>query len=119
MQTRGVTATDPTPIQKLLIGLPEGNNHAFFNDVGEVKHLSAGMAAIALFNQASNCPSFGGGFKGGLRGVPITTLITNQDLRKTVWSNVLHEESLRNLLPNYDQHKNQAPVWVEPIKAAR
>ena len=119
MQTRGVTATDPTPIQKLLIGLPEGNNHAFFNDVGEVKHLSAGMAAIALFNQASNCPSFGGGFKGGLRGVPITTLITNQDLRKTVWSNVLHEESLRNLLPNYDQHKNQAPVWVEPIKAAQ
>ena len=30
MQTRGVTATDPTPIQKLLIGLPEGNNHVFF-----------------------------------------------------------------------------------------
>jgi CRISPR system Cascade subunit CasA len=41
MQTRGVKSAETTPIQKLLIGLPEGNNHAFFNEVGEV--LSIGV----------------------------------------------------------------------------
>ena len=40
-----------------------------------VRH-STRVAAITLFNQASNCPSFGGGFKGSLRGgAPITTLV--------------------------------------------
>src|SRR5208283_3431404 len=90
MQTRGVKANETTPIQKLLIGMPEGNNHSFFNDVGEVRHLGASCAAIALFNQASNCPSFGGGFKGSLRGgAPVTTLVNGDDLRETVWKNVL------------------------------
>lgn len=119
MQSRGVTAAECTPIQKLLIGLPEGNNHAFFNGVGEVQHLSEGMTAIALFNQASNCPSFGGGFKGGLRGVPITTLVAGQSLRQTLWCNVLHEDSLRTHFTDYDKYKKQPPVWVEPIKAGQ
>lgn len=39
MQTRGVKAADVTPIQKLFIGLPEGNNHAFFNDRGEINRV--------------------------------------------------------------------------------
>ena len=90
MQSRGVKSIEDTPIQKLLIGLPEGNNHAFFNEAGEVRNLSAPLVAIALFNQASNCPSFGGGFKGSLRGgAPITTLVYGQDLRDTIWRNVL------------------------------
>jgi len=67
MQLLGAEATDDTPIQKLLVGLPEGSNHAFFNEVGEVRNLSGPVAAIALFNQASNSPSFDGGFKGSLR----------------------------------------------------
>ena len=37
MQTRNIKAKDVTPIQKLFIGLPEGNNHAFFNDEGEIR----------------------------------------------------------------------------------
>src|SRR5690348_4170847 len=44
MQKRGVNAVEETPIQKLLIGLPEGNNHAFFNEPGEVRNLSASVA---------------------------------------------------------------------------
>ncbi len=116
MQTRGVKAAEPTPIQKLLIGLPEGNNHAFFNEVGEVGQVSGPVAAIALFNQASNCPSFGGGFKGSLRGgAPITTLVFDRDLRRMVWRNVLtrprvEERQIAAPGPAQDQ-----PSWVSPI----
>jgi CRISPR system Cascade subunit CasA len=116
MQTRGVKATEPTPIQKLLIGLPEGNNHAFFNEAGEVGQVSGPVAAIALFNQASNCPSFGGGFKGSLRGgAPITTLVFDRDLRRMVWRNVLtrprvEERQIAAPGPTQDQ-----PSWVSPI----
>lgn len=117
MQTRGVKSAEATPIQKLLVGLPEGNNHTFFNAPGEVGRLGAPMAAVALFNQASNTPSFGGGFKGGLRGAPVTTLIAGDDLRQIIWRNVLHEEILRRIMPWYVDTKNQSPNWVERIKS--
>ncbi|RNE92311.1 type I-E CRISPR-associated protein Cse1/CasA [Marichromatium sp. AB32] len=119
MQTRGVSAKEVTPIQKLLIGLPEGNNHAFFNAPGEVRALSASIAAIALFHQASNCPSFGGGFQGSLRGgAPITVLVDAADLRLQVWSNVLTRPRLQRLLPGWQpDHARDRPTWVEPIAA--
>ena len=117
MQSRGVKATDGTPIQKLLIGLPEGNNHAFFNEVGEVRCLGGTMAAIALFNQASNTPSFGGGFKGSLRGAaPITTLVSGGNLRETVWRNVLTISRINErqiVMPGFNQDQ---PVWIKPIQ---
>jgi CRISPR system Cascade subunit CasA len=117
MQTRGVKASEDTPIQKLLIGLPEGNNHAFFNEAGEVRRLSGPLAAIGLFNQASNSPSFGGGFKGSLRGgAPITTLVSGKTLRDTVWRNVLTRPRVAErqiMTPGFDQDQ---PTWVKPIK---
>lgn len=117
MQSRGVRATDETPIQKLLIGLPEGNNHAWFNHAGEVRHLGVTVAAIALFNQASNCPSFGGGFKGSLRGgAPITTLVHATNLREMVWRNVLTRPLIAErqiAIPGFTQDQ---PTWVKPIK---
>jgi CRISPR system Cascade subunit CasA len=116
MQSRGVKAAENTPIQKLLIGLPEGNNHAFFNEVGEVRNLSGTLAAITLFNQASNCPSFGGGFKGGLRGgAPITTLVYGNNLREMVWLNVLtrsHIAKRQIAIPGFEYDQ---PTWVKPI----
>ena len=119
MQVRGVKAKEMTPIQKLFVGLPEGNNHAFFNDPGEISVVSEAVAAIALFNQAMNAPSMGGGFKGGFRGgVPITTLLSDQKLRHRVWVNVLHQEHIRKMLPKYDALRPiDKPVWVEPIQA--
>lgn len=119
MQIRGVAAKELTPIQKLLPGLPEGNNHAFFNEVGEVVALSPPLAAIALFNQAMNAPSFGGGFKGGLRGsAPVTTLVAGADLRRTVWRNVLTVENVRAILPSYlPRSLDDRPTWVAPIVA--
>lgn len=117
MQSCGVKSAEDTPIQKLLIGLPEGNNHAFFNEAGEVRNLSGPLAAIALFNQASNSPSFGGGFKGSLRGgAPITTLVAGDTLRKTVWRNVLTRPRIAERqisMPGFDQDQ---PTWVKPIK---
>jgi len=119
MQIRGVEAEKTTPIQKLFVGLPEGNNHCFFNDPGELTAVSQSAAAIALFNQAMNSPSMGGGFKGGFRGsAPITTLISGDTLRQTVLFNVMHKDILRLILPQYDSMKeNDKPVWVESIKA--
>ncbi|MGD9975743.1 MAG: type I-E CRISPR-associated protein Cse1/CasA [Desulfatirhabdiaceae bacterium] len=117
MQTRGVKAAESTPIQKLLIGLPEGNNHAFFNEIGEIQRISPGCAAIVLFNQASNCPSFGGGFKGSLRGgAPITTLVMGDSLRETIWRNVITLSLVKEILPDYEpDYNNDKPTWVEPV----
>jgi CRISPR system Cascade subunit CasA len=119
MQVRGVQAKEVTPIQKLFVGLPEGNNHAFFNAPGEVAVVSEAMAAIALFNQAMNAPSMGGGFKGGFRGgAPITSLMSGTSLRQQVWVNVLHGRSLAGMLPGSERSQtDDQPVWVQPIKA--
>lgn len=124
MQTRGVKADKVTPIQKILIGLPEGNNHAFFNEVGEVKKLSASVTAIALFNQAANGNSMGGGFKGNLRGgsnpylTPVNIFVTGSDLRETVWRNVLTLPRIQNLLPGWrPDFEHDLPTWINPINA--
>jgi len=119
MQTRGVKAEKPTPIQKLFVGLPEGNNHAFFNDAGELRQVGPSAAAIILFNQAMNSPSFGGGFKGGFRGgAPATTLVSGDTLRQSLWFNVLHLDAVRIIISDYDRLKHQdKPVWVEAITA--
>lgn len=117
MQSRGVKSVEDTPIQKLLIGLPEGNNHAFFNETGEVRNLSATLVAIALFNQASNCPSFGGGFKGSLRGgAPITTLIYGENLRDTIWRNVLTRPRIAERQIEILGFEQDQPTWVKPIQ---
>jgi CRISPR system Cascade subunit CasA len=117
MQSRGVQSKEVTPIQKLLIGLPEGNNHSFFNEVGEVRQLGGAVTAIALFNQACNCPSFGGGFKASLRGgSPVTTLLKGHSLRETVWKNVVTREGVEASLPGYVHDlKRDRPVWVDSI----
>lgn len=120
MQSKTVKAKEDTPIQKLFIGLPEGNNHAFFNQVGEVHVACPSCTAIVLYNQASSSPSFGGGFKTGLRGMaPITTLVQGNDLRETVWRNVLTAASLDRSMPGWrETSPRDKPVWVSPIEAA-
>jgi len=117
MQTRGVKAKEVTPMQKLFIGLPEGNNHAFFNKTGEINRVCPSCTAIALFNQASNCPSFGGGFKGSLRGAaPLTSLVFGETLQTTVWRNILHRQWIHRILPAVKKQNNQA-VWAAAVMA--
>ncbi|RJQ20024.1 MAG: type I-E CRISPR-associated protein Cse1/CasA [Nitrospiraceae bacterium] len=116
MQTRGVEAKEITSMQKLFIGLPEGNNHAFFNETGEVVWTCPSCTVIAIFNQANNCPSFGGGFKGTLRGAaPITTFAYGKTLRETIWLNILDETWVEQILPEPEQ-RQEKPVWVDPIQ---
>lgn len=120
MQSRGVKG-EWTSMQKLLPGLPEKSSksptaHCFFNEVSEVEHLCGSLAAIALFNQASNCPSFGGGFKGSLRGgAPITTLVLGCGLRDMVWRNVLTRPRVALRQISMSTWAEEPPTWVRPI----
>ncbi|SEM66733.1 CRISPR-associated protein, Cse1 family [Syntrophus gentianae] len=119
MQVRGVVAKDPTPMDKLLAGLTGATNCCFVNENGLAEKLCGGCASIALFNLGSCSPSFGGGFKPGLRGpsAPITTLIQGRHLRETIWLNVLNEEEVEKTIPWYQQTKQQKTTSLEPIKA--
>jgi len=110
-------------MQKLMVGMPEEsstspNAHCFFNEPTEVLSVCAGVTAIAMFNQASNSPSFGGGFKGSLRGAaPVSTMVMGKNLRDAVWMNVIPEDEVKRLLPWHEKtKKDDKPVWVAPIK---
>lgn len=123
MQSRRVTGK-LTSVQKLLPGLPEKTStapgaHCFFNEVTEVRYISGAVAAIALFNQATNCPSFGGGFKGSLRGgAPITTLVYGNGLRETIWQNVLTRKRIEQRQIAMLGFDKDQPTWVKPIQEA-
>ncbi len=121
MQSRGVNGK-LTTVQKLLTGLPEQTStapsaHCFFNEITEVRRIGGTVAAIALFNLASNSPSFGGGFKGSLRGgAPITTLVCGKDLRDTVWHNVLTRPRLKERQIVMLGLPKDQPTWVKPVQ---
>ena len=118
MQIRGVDAKQPTPMDKLLAGVADGTNKTFMNPENLANGLCGGCAGIALFNTANNCPSMGGGFKGGLRGsTPITQMIKGSDLRQTIWLNVLHQEQLQKVMPWCEETEDQRPNYVDPVKA--
>jgi len=118
MQVRGVKATEPTPMDKLLAGVTGATNSCFVNQPGLGDALCSACTAIALFNQAMNVPGFGGGFKASLRGsAPVTTLAQGEHLRQTVWLNVLTCEGIDLLLPWHRQTQSQKPTWIEPIKS--
>jgi len=122
MQVKGVDAKEPTGMDKLLAGLTGATNCTFINEPGQGDALCGGCTAIALFNQANNAPSFGGGFKSGLRGgSPITTLVQAvdsrfTDLRTTIWLNVLTQSSLVTLMGD-ELQLSQLPTWQQPIVA--
>lgn len=117
MQVKKVAAKDPTPMDKLLAGLNSSTNSRFVNEPDLAKGLCFGCVAIALYNLANNSPSFGGGFKFGIRGsCPASTFAQGGDLRSTIWLNVLSQESLDEYVPDWKAQANQPPTWVEPIK---
>jgi len=119
MQVPKVQAKEPTPMDKLLAGVTGARNCCFVNEPRLAEQLCGGCASIALFNLGSCSPSFGGGFKPGLRGpsAPITTLNQGRHLRETVWLNVLAEEEINRIMPWYTLTRNQKPTWIEPIKS--
>ena len=118
MQIRGVKAKELTDMAKLFAGLTGATSSAFVNESDLASRLCSTCATIGLFNQAANCPSFGGGFKASLRGgSPVTTLILGSDLRQTIWRNVLCKEILDVSMPWHEAVRNEKPNWVNVIKA--
>ncbi|PIJ49774.1 type I-E CRISPR-associated protein Cse1/CasA [Erwinia sp. OLTSP20] len=116
MQVKGVMAKDVTGMDKLMVGLTGSTCCAFVNQPGQGEALCAGCSAIALFNQASNAPGFGGGFKSGLRGgTPITTLVQQPCLRTTVWANVLTQQNLDKHYPQWQTQDKHDFTWRQPI----
>lgn len=116
MQFRGVKAKEPTPMDKLMVGVADGTNKAFVNPQGLASGLCSSCVAIALYNTAYNCPSMGGGFKSGMRGsTPITVLIEAENLRQTLWFNVLTAESLSREMPWYEDTLAQTPGYVSGL----
>lgn len=116
MQVHGVSAKITTPMEKLFAGITGSENCCFVNEPDLVARLCGGCAAIALFNQASCTPGFGGGFKDPLRsGTPITTFVQGSHLRQTVWLNVLYEEKIERIMPWHQTTKDQEPTWKEPV----
>jgi CRISPR system Cascade subunit CasA len=117
MQVRGVKAKEVTPMDKLLPGLTGATNSRFVNEPGLADQICGGCAAICLFNQASNAPGFGGGFKAGLRGsAPIATLIQGRHLRETVRLNILSRRQLGEIFLEYKSRAEPPPTWVQPIE---
>ncbi len=115
LQTRGLNSKDVVPIQKLFNGLPEGNNHTWhYNAASRISQICASCAVIALFNQATSTPSFGGGFKNPLRGAaPITTLLKGRTLRETIWLNVLSQGFISR---HYPTNTVNIPNWVVKVE---
>lgn len=118
MQTLGVKSKELTEMAKLFAGLVSSTSSVFVNEPGLADSLCPSCATIGLFNQANNAPSFGGGFKGSLRGgAPITTLVLEDDLRRRIWRNVLPDDWLDKLMPWHGETRQQKPNWIEPVKA--
>ena len=124
MQTLGVKSKELTEMAKLFAGLDSSTSSVFVNEPGLADRLCPSCTSIGLFNQANNAPSFGGGFKGSLRGgTPISTLVledtreTNDGLRQRIWKNVLPEDTLNTFMPWYFATRQQPPNWVDAIKA--
>lgn len=125
MQTGSVTPEKGkknwASLQKLFMGLPEKTSSsptssAFFDTPDEITSISISDAAIALFQQATNGFSLGGvGYSVGLKGsMPLTTLIVNDNLRKSLWCNVLSREFLIQKAPQILNASLQEPTWVIP-----
>ena len=116
MQRKG--AKVETPMDKLMAGLTGATNCCFVNEPALALRLCGGCVSIALFNLASCSPSFGGGFKPGLRGPasPVTTLIQGRHLRDTVWLNILSKLSLNSVMPWHNVTREQKPTWMDEVK---
>lgn len=117
MQVNGVESKDAFSMDELLAGLTRATNCCFVNEANLAARLCPGCTAIALFNQATCAPGFGGGFKDPLRGgTPVTTLVQGAHIRQTVWLNVLNDKEINRHIPWHNATTNQKPTWIEPIK---
>ena len=119
MQFREVIPSQSEPLtsmDKLLAGVADGANKVFVNPLGLGYGLCSSCTAIALFNMANNAPSVEGGFLGSFRGnTPLTIMISGRNVRESVWLNVLSQEIISKIIPNYDSAGSDEPNYVNKI----
>lgn len=117
MQVKGLGSKESFSMCELLAGLTRATNCCFVNEPNLAARLCPGCSAIALFNQATCAPGFGGGFKDPLRGgTPVTTLVQGNHLRQAIWLNVLSNKEINRHIPWHLATLDQKPTWIEPIK---
>ena len=116
MQDRDAKDEVLTGIQKLFPGMPEGDGSAtLFVDDDAITKACPSCTALALFNQATCAPSFGGGTKGPLRGsAPVTLFVYSENLREMVWRNVFTADWAEE--KNIELKPDDKPVWVDKLK---
>ncbi len=124
MQYKGVkqTKASETPLEKLLPGLNDGQSKVFINQAGLADCLCESCAAIALYHYSNNCPNMGGGpgggIKSGLRGnSPISTLVSDPSLRRTIWLNTLTSESVDRFFQDDQGSYVDTPNYVDKVCA--
>ncbi|CAG0904889.1 unnamed protein product, partial [Cyprideis torosa] len=107
-------------LDKLFTGINTSENSKFVNEPNLVAAVCQSCCVIALFNYANNSPSFGGGpdggFKYGIRGTcAVSTFIRWDDLRSTIWANVLSQAFLNQNIPDWKRAEFKKPTWMERI----
>lgn len=107
-------------LDKLFTGLNTSENSKFVNEPNLVEAVCQSCCAIALFNYANNSPSFGGGpdggFKYGIRGTcAVSTFVRWDDLRSTIWVNILSQAFLDQNVPDWKQVEFRKPTWIDRI----
>lgn len=107
-------------LEKLFTGLDTSENSKFVNEPNLVAAVCQSCCAIMLFNYANNSPSFGGGpdggFKYGIRGTcAISTFTRLNDLRSTIWANIMTQEFMCHNIPGWKNKEFQQPTWLERI----
>ncbi|MBD3242311.1 MAG: type I-E CRISPR-associated protein Cse1/CasA [Chitinivibrionales bacterium] len=120
MQDFELPASEEAAIAHLLIETPGENalrkSTDHFVKSGEIQGMCCSCAAIALFTLQLNAPAGGAGNRTSLRGGgPLTTLVVDSDLWRTLWRNVIPLTHLR-ALGNPDLPVNGPSVfpWLGP-----
>lgn len=126
MQDATVADAESKPIAALLIEAPGDNtiknNVDHFIKRGFVEGLCPACAGSALLTLQINAPSGGQGHRTSLRGGgPLTTLLVDETLWKSLWLNVLPTEGF-NSSSGADATKTEPSAifpWMGPIRGDR
>lgn len=114
---------EPESIDKLLIDSPGGQTEKFnadhFIKRGRVEGLCLSCTVQALLTLQLNAPAGGAGHRVGLRGGgPVNTIILEDNLWKTAWSNILDQNRFDNLAKPEKKEDGDKFPWCEKTRTS-